>query len=86
MQTGDGGGVSQAQKIAESRLLLNATHVNAYDASEPPKVRLPGLKSIFTRFEQQQPGPLYMCKLDLTGANWCIRAFTCVVARIQSAE
>ena len=33
-----------------------------------PRVRLPALSSILSHFESRPPGPLYMCKLDLTDA------------------
>ena len=42
-------------------------------APPPPRVRLPALSSILSRFESRPPGPLYMCKLDLTNAYWSIK-------------
>ena len=54
------------------RLPLNATTINAYDERPPPSVKLPALSSIMSRFQCSPPGPLYMCKLDLTNAYWSI--------------
>ena len=54
------------------RLLLNATAINAYDERPPPRVKLPALSAIMSRFQHRPPGPLYMCKLDLTNAYWSI--------------
>ena len=50
------------------RLLLNASAINAYDERPLPRVKLPALSAIMSRFQHRPPGPLYMCKLDLTNA------------------
>ena len=54
------------------RLLLNATAINAYDGRPPPRVKLPAFSGIMFCFQHRPPGPLYMCKLDLTNAYWSI--------------
>ena len=55
------------------RLLLNAPSINACDDRPQPRMRLPALSSIFSRFAREQPGGLYMCQLNLTNAYWSIK-------------